>query len=94
MHPGSPSGMDIIPWIWGSQEGIGVKQCEAEREGAALQLCVSARWTIVGSVKSINGLNRGETTACVAVPSIQGGYLVEAQESGGDEDDGGNISLL
>ena len=44
---------------------VGARQKE---KGAVLQLCLSARCTTVGSLKSINGLNYEETTACVDVP--------------------------
>lgn len=65
-----------------------------QKEGAAFQLCLSARWTLVGPLKSINGLNHDETTACVDVPFYPGWLFGGSAGEGGDEDDGGNVSLL
>lgn len=91
MPPRSLSGVDIILWIWSGQEGIWViwvsgrkRRCCHPWDSAALQLCLSVRVTVVDILKSINGLNWDEATACIDVslcPTL--GYAGEAWGSGG-----------
>ena len=80
-------------WVSGRK-----RRCCLPQDSAALQLCLSARCTTVGVLRSINGLKHDEETACADVPFSPtwrfGGGVGEA--GGGRKDDGvgENASLL
>ena len=67
------------------------RRCRHPQDSAALGLCLSAGCPVVGSLKSIRGLNHDAVTACVDVLFLctVAIWWRQREGTGGNDDDGG-----